>query len=266
VRRPPHAPWHDGPPRFAVGLKPIPPERWLTPDTEAHALDEKRRLLAEPDRVYRCAPESDPAAREAAAMVHAVAGGDNGADAPLLSAAAHVSDDLIVMIPGTDGQWRAGALALCAPTFFSLERASGESLHGLHGPVPGGDGLARRIARIFDNLPADAVLERFNWTLQAGAERFLPHAAPMRAVAGATPDDAAAEVLHVRVERQTIRRLPETGAVLFTIRICLDPVCALDESDRQAVAAAWRGAGEDARAYKGWDRIDRLAQAWFTAG
>ncbi len=266
MRRPPHAPWHDGPPRFAVGLKPIPPERWLTPDTEAHALDDKRRLLADPSRVHRCAPEAEPAAREAARMVHAMAGGAMDSDAPLLSAASAVSDDLIVMIRDGDGQWRAGALALCAPTFFSLERASGESLHELHGPVPGGDGLARRIARIFDNLPQDAVLERFNWTLQAGAERFLPHAAPMRALADATPDADAAEALHVRVERQTIRRLPETGAVLFTIRICLDPAAALEESDRAAIAAAWRGAGEDARAYKGWERIDRLARAWFTAG
>lgn len=264
MSRPPHAPWFNGPPRFNVGLAPIAREHWLIPDTEAHVLPDKRARLARPETCYRAADWARAAEHEAARRILDHTGGALNDASPLLSAAARVSDDLVVIARGRNGAWRAGALVLCAPTFFSIDRAFDDSLTGLHGPVPGGARLANRIGRIFDNLADGLVLERFNWTLQAGDQRFVPDAAPMRARADAAPAEQAKDTLHVRVERQTITRLPETGAVVFTIRICLDPVSALDDEDRAGIARAWRGASGEGRAYKGWDRLDRLAEAWFS--
>ena len=67
------------------------------------------------------------------------------------------------------------------------------------------------------------------------------------------------------MERQTITRLPGAGAVLFTIRVCLDPVAALEPEDRRALASAWRGLGPDGRAYKGWAALEALVEAAFNA-
>lgn len=263
VRRPPHRPWRDGPPRFTVGLTPIDAAHWLRPDTETHVLTEKQARLNQPETCYRAAPEAFEAETEAAWAVAGAAGAPApGTDAPLADAARAVSDDLVVMIPG-GGEWRCGALVLTAPTFFSIDHAFGRGLDALHGPVPDGAKLARRIGRVFEHLQPGQPLERFNWTLQAGAERFLPDAAPMRALADRTDAADAADMLHVRVERQTVMKLERTGAVLFTIRICLDPVRALGGPDLDAIAAAWRDVSPEGRAYKGWDRIDRLARAWF---
>ncbi|MGY6662131.1 MAG: heme-dependent oxidative N-demethylase subunit alpha family protein [Glycocaulis sp.] len=259
-----HTPWRDGPPRFAVGLKPIPPESWLVPDTQAASLPERRSLLANCALTSFEAAPAGPAAREAAARAigHLQ---DAGMDAPELAEglpalwqlAHHVSDDLVVMMPGRDG-WYVGAAVLTSPTFFSLPHAAGKTLHALHQPVPGGDQLASRIARVFDHVRPGQVLERFNWTLQAGDDRFTPDGAPLRARAlTAKPGDAEA-LLHVRVERQTIRKLEESGAVLFTIRICLDPVAALDAKEKAALGAAWHGADDAARGYKKWAVLDHL--------
>ena len=49
-----------------------------------------------------------------------------------------------------------------------------------------------------------------------------------RLLAGIDPATAA-DNLFIRVERQTVRKAPKTGAVLFTIRIWRHPLSALQE-------------------------------------
>lgn len=265
--RPPWRPWRDGPPRFAVGLKPIPEEGWLLPDTEAFSLPDRHQLLTDRSLVSFEAGGASMAAAEAArlALDHLRAGGLLAAgirgDVPGLWQLAHyVSDDLVLMMPDEDG-WRVGAAVLTSPTFFSLPHAAGKTLQELHAPVPGGDGLAARIARVFDHVRSGQVLERFNWTLQAGPDRFTPDGAPLRARALEADVTQADALLHVRVERQTIRKLPQSGAILFTIRICLDPVAKLDAKEKAALGAAWYAADNEARHYKKWAALDHLVAA-----
>ncbi|MFN3834478.1 MAG: heme-dependent oxidative N-demethylase subunit alpha family protein [Glycocaulis sp.] len=262
AQRPPFTPWRDGPPRFIVGLKPIGAERWLLPDSEAHSLPARRTLLQDREKTSFQDDRARNAAREAARRLGDALGLDDPAgDAhPLWQMAHHVSDDLVLMMPGADGWW-VGAAVLTSPTFFSLPHAAGKTLHKLHGPVPGGDQLAARIARVFDHVRPDQVLKRFNWTLQAGEERYTPDGAPLRARAKAAGQDEADALLHVRVERQTITKLDDSGAVLFTIRICLDPVSALSTEEKAALAAAWHGAEAPARDYKKWAVLDHLVAA-----
>ncbi|MCC5995456.1 MAG: DUF3445 domain-containing protein [Oceanicaulis sp.] len=262
MNRPPHAPWRAGAPRFTVGLRPIDPASWLFPDSEAHVLNWKAGLLARPQEVWRQAPDAGPAADEAAAMVCAEAGAPEGG---LIAAARLVSDDLVVMTRGDDGRWLTGAIVLSAPTFFSVDHAFGRDLTALHGPVPDGEALAARIARVFDAVRPGQVLQRFNWTLQWGGARFTPDAAPLRAAAAAAPETQARAHLHVRVERQTVVKLPGIGAVLFTIRVCLDPVRAFAADEIAALAQAWRGLGPEGRSYKGWAALERHAQAVFAS-
>lgn len=207
----------------------------------------------------RQAPDSDAAAAEAARLVSAATGLPAE---DLLSASALVSDDLVVM-KKPQGAWLCTALTLTAPTFFSIDHAFGRALSAMHGPVPDGARLARRIARVFDGLQPGAVLERFNWTIQCGEDRHTPDAGPLRARTKTLALTEAEAVLHLRVERQTIRKLPQTGAVLFTIRVCLDPLTAIPATDRPALAKAWRALGVEGRTYKRWDVMERLTEAVF---
>lgn len=262
MRRPPHTPFRAGAPRFTPSLRPIDPAAWLIPDTEAHVLDWKAALLADPARVHRRAPGAGPAAAEAARTVEAAAGRRETGD--LVAASAHVSDDLVVM-EATPAGWVCTALTLSAPTFFHIDTVFGRDLSALHAPVPGGARLSRRISRVFDHLRPGQVLERFNWTLQPGDARHTPDAGPLRTLARTAPPQAGPDLVHLRVERQTIRRLARTGAVLFTIRVCIDPAAALGREDRAALAAAWRALGPDGRGYKGWDALEPLVRALFDA-
>jgi len=256
MRRPPFLPFLEGAPSFAVGLRPIPLERWLTPDWERDCLPEKRALIAGGGaEVLGEAENAAIPAREAARLVAAAVGGEAET---LAEAAELVSDDLVVM-QRRGGLWAATALVLCAPTFFTAAEALGKSLTALHAPVPAADpGVAARVARVFDHLTPDVILERFNWTVQAGPERHTPSIHPLLARAAALGPEATADLLHLRVERQTIRRLPATGGVLFTIRVSLDPLAeALAEpAARAAFEAAWREAPPEVRAYKRWAALD----------
>jgi hypothetical protein len=253
-------PFRDGPPTFTVGLRPIPMERWLTPDDQAGWLAGKSKVL---DREGSAVLGAIDGSRAGQAEVAALAADALGAPAPDFAAASRlVSDDLCLM-ERRDRGWTLTAASLCSPTYFRLDHALGRTLHELHEPVPGGEQLANRIARVFDGLRDGLVLERFNWTVQAGPERYTPTRKPLHErAAGASLHEAAA-LLHLRVERQTIRRLPQTGGVLFTIRIRLDPLAGLLEAraDAEAFAAAWATASADARRYKGWQVYDRLVAA-----
>ena len=266
ARRPPYLPFLSGPLSLAPGLKPIVPELWLFPDTEAHVLADKRALMqAQRDDVYGARDGSELAALELAAAVHAVAGpaGDIWASA-LEAAASTVSDDLCVLIKDGDGLWRLEAASLCAPTFWQLSEKLGAPLGGLHGPVPGANpDMVARIHRMFDALRPGQVLERFNWTVQPGAERFTPSQTGFKARAAGMSEAGALDGLWLRVERQTISKLEISGAVVFTIRVSIDPLRAALAGPGHAAAfqASWDGIDPVLADYKGWPHYERLVRA-----
>ena len=229
MRAPPYLPFLSGPASLVPGLKPIAAENLIAPDTEADAwLPEKRQIMKDRrDEVFFSALPDEMLEEAANHVTQHLPPSDEDWPTPLEAASARVSDDLCLLQRGEDGLWRLEAASLVAPTFWLLAEKAGQPLGGLHEPVPGANpGLVSRIARMFDALRPGQVLERFNWTVQAGNARFTPSAAPLKALAAATPEEAALDVLHLRVERQTISKLPETGLLLFTIRIAVDPLVA----------------------------------------
>lgn len=259
-----HAPWAEAAPDFAIGLRPIEAAHWLEPGGADPA--RKDALLAsDPASVWGETEGSRPAQAEALAMVEASVGARAQAGMPPLWAASRLVADDLCLMEKRDGAWRLTALSLCSGSFFTADDALGKSLEALHGPVPGfGDRFLKRVERIFDALQPTAVVERRNWTVVNADELYLPRSAPVRdRIAAIDPADAG-QALFLRVERQTLRRLPATGALLFTIRIWRHPLADLvAEPERLAAfAAAWRGAAPDFRAYKGAAAYDALVAAF----
>lgn len=85
-----------------------------------------------------------------------------------------------------------------------------------HAPVAGyGATLARPVDRFFDQLKPGRLVWRLNWGIVDSPARFQPVALPAPAPITAA---SAGEQLWLRVERQTLRKLPQTEAVVFTIR------------------------------------------------
>src|SRR5579864_4904820 len=199
----------EAPPDFAIGLRPIAVEAWLE-GGEADPAARKDPLIATRREVVWAETEgSRPGQAEVLALVAAagVSVEPRPELPPLLAAARAVPDDLCLM-EKRDGDWRLTALCLCAGTYFTAAEVIGKPLAGLHAPVPGFEGrFLARVARIFDALQPDVVLERRNWTIMAGDDLFAPDGEAIRARISEIAPDAAAEAVFVRVERQTIRKL-----------------------------------------------------------
>jgi dimethylamine monooxygenase subunit A len=252
-----HTPYDGSAKPFTIGLKPLAPAQWLEVDHFRDAyLAEKRRLYAEiPGKVLVAEDETEAAQQEVLELIAghlrryfpALDADASTGGSPLHAASLLVQEDLVLMRRGDDG-WRLAAASLCFPSSWSLEEKFGRPLQDIHTPVPGfgrGTRTADIIHRIFDNLGVEQPVERLNWSLQAGADLYQPlsniarvdraQARPSR-----FPEADVAANAFIRVERQTLRRLPKSGDILFTIRIYLDPMPVLERhAERAALAASF---------------------------
>ncbi|MDE2486603.1 MAG: DUF3445 domain-containing protein [Alphaproteobacteria bacterium] len=265
---PVHRPWEDAA-DFSIGLRPIAPEAWLE-GGEADPAPRKDALLASAgDLVWAEVVASREGQSEVLELVEAALGpGEPRRDLPPLLAAARRTPDDLCLMEKTQGAWRLTALSLSAGTFFTASEVVGKSLAELHGPVNGfSERLLTRVQRIFEGLRPDLVLERRNWTVVNSTELHTPDPAPIRARIGEIDLRDAGQALQIRVERQTLRRLPRTGGAVFTIRVHLAPLASLaDRPERLAAfARAWRSATPEFRTYKRFDLYDGLVDAFLAS-
>jgi hypothetical protein len=235
-------------PAFTIGVKPLGIEDWFEIGSDlAHYLGEKHRLEAiHGDALFMAEPETEAAQREVldlaatylperyphfykkSAAGIAIGPGETevatgqSALPPLRRAAHLVPDDLVLMRRGDDG-WRIAAASLCFPSSWSLAEKFGRPLHEVHAPVPGFGGGTRNaqlIARMFDNLKVELPVWRQNWSLYGDDDLHHP-----KSKSGQTDIPGQyGDALFLRRERQTLRKLPASGDIVFTIAIHIDPV------------------------------------------
>jgi hypothetical protein len=260
--RPLHAPYAGRNRPFTIALSPLDPSDWIEVDDRREAdLAEKAAIIAREADVVRAEPgmaAAEEEVRERIAAHLAARGIPAGPPAPdgsspLVEAALMVQDDLVLMRRGPEG-WRLASAVLAFPSSWSLAEKFGRPMDGIHADVPGWAGpMGVRVARIFDHLAPDAPVWRLNWSLQSGGGLRQARA---KQVVNHGPDRDPDAALLVRVERQTLVKLPHSGDILFTIKVMLDPVDAFrrhSEGARLAGALADQLAGlsADQLAYKG---------------
>ena len=108
---------------------------------------------------------------------------------------------------------------------WSLDFDIGMRFHEWHAPVPMAHdmGVFDRALKFLLNLQLGAPVRRFNWTMTIDplldtAPETYPIWGPTRA--SLTPDTVGAR-MHLRVELQTLIRLPRSNAIVFPIRCYL---------------------------------------------
>lgn len=145
-----------------------------------------------------------------------------GHDDPLAAAGLSVQEDLCLLQQrGT--AWYLDAAFVCFPSRWRLADKIGRPLVEVHAPTDGYvDHLAPRVDRLLGHLSGRPVLRR-NWFVHPDPSLHQPSAPVSDPV---VPAVRALEGLHLRSERQTLRRL-DCGWVLFTIRIQHDPLSTL---------------------------------------
>jgi dimethylamine monooxygenase subunit A len=206
--------------RHRLGIFPVEISNWLLRDAEFDlTVQLKKKLLAtRRSEVVGLQPGGDEVAEEAAQLVSAWAGvelASRGIDA-LVEASLLVADDLAVLQPikSHDGseQLLLNAAVVCCPSRWMLSEKMGHNMLAIHEPVAKyADHVGAAVDTYFQRLTVEKPVWRSNWIIQDHPALFQPQIPTGPLVK--TPDE-----LWIRMERQTLRRLPKTGGILFTIR------------------------------------------------
>jgi hypothetical protein len=246
-----HLSFEPGPYRMAMGLIALPESEMIELDDRyADEMAQRRALLAEQfDEVFAAVPGSEAArravldrlaaylperfpawfARDGARLHNRLTGETWDLEAlpadPLVIAARLVQEDLCIVEPDAEGNVLLTAGVVCFPSRWRLVEKIGRPLPTVHERVPFyGDRLARPVDRFMTMIRPGKLAMRLNWSLledpalfQLGGKFRTDHNAAI------TPANAG-EALFVRVERQTLSRLPDSTAVLFTIRVHVYPL------------------------------------------
>lgn|GEM_PF-325147 len=212
-----------------IGLAKLSEAEWLQPSPDLTA--RAQTFDAHPESV-QLTPEAEAPARELAAM-RGVTGGLEGA-------ARSAWEDMCLLLPreGEDIYRLIGA-AVAFPTDWNPADKMGLPLASLHGTIHGyEDQLASGVDRFMTRLKPGAIYGRCNWFVSpTPALRWIAQGPPEQEFAHVTADNAGG-TLFIRSERQTLRRLPQTGAVLFTIGVYVSPLGALSPANIARMAKA----------------------------
>lgn len=253
----------DGPWKLAMGLNALESDDWLWRDAGfAAETAERGRLLAEHrNEVLAELPGAAGAVAELVAMVRAFFALAPAAGM-LADLARLAQEDFCLLQKQADGQYALTAAILCFPAHWRLGEKLGRPLREIHAPVPGfAARLAGPVDRFLANLAVERPVWRANWSVVEDPALFHPHARVPRA--DLTPEQAG-EQLWLRVERQTLRRLPETGAVVFTIRTLVRPLVEIAAMPgvAGAMAARLRELEPGMAGYKGLPGFREPLLAW----
>ena len=239
----------------AMGLKPLSVSEWIQIDKEfAPQLKRKEELLASRyEDVFVSLPDSQPAQQEVLELtcehllqhfstIYQLQGSSiyntktnqswNFSDFepnPLDLAARLIQEDLSLMMPGEQGYYLAAA-SVCFPQRWNLREKLGLPMTRIHQAVPDyGKKLAQPVDSVFDRLKEDYPGLRFNWSVLNSSELYLQSGKHKSQINPDITAENAGEKLWLRVERQTIRRMPTSRGVLFTIRTYRYPLAQIAE-------------------------------------
>lgn len=292
----PYRPFRYGPKyNVTMGLRSVKHEDWIELDSDfpRYHADKQRRIT---DRGRKCcdtAPEAYPAAVE---LLEELAeylparypslyrrtekGLDNLwsgesfdvtarplAEDPMAMCARLVQDDLAIMIEREDGEYYLLAGAILLAGFWRLTDKFGMPLSEIHtsGSVPQyKEKLEKGMMNFFRRLKPEELMARNNYFMQVDDELAWSRSIgdeDSAEVSWSTADkDRAIEHHHFRSERQTLRRLPRSGGVVFTIRTYFEPVKKIAEEDHVPgrLASAVRSWGDDVSRYKGKEKYGEV--------
>ena len=253
------APWLDPVAWRLPGTRPLDPAEWLR-ISDAYAGQMALRdgmIESRRDEVHALLPEARAAAEECLDLVlaHCAAQAEydvgegrvlrpDGVAAPvsrsspLLTIGRLVQEDVCILQNTGGGEHVLTGAILCFPASWTLAEKIGRPLTRIHRPVDAYDPeIASRVQRMFDRMRPETPLWRANALVYDHPRLFSPksEASGDRHVSGTGR--------YLRSERQTLRKLPESGAVVFTIHTVVLDVDDLAPEARATLTRVTRGHG-----------------------
>lgn len=295
-------PWQGRETPLQMGLRACSTDDWLdrgdlfgrADDFHAQIAEKNRLLDTQLSAVYAALPGSEQACLETCQLVaEALArsswqalskpadrspvpskqtGSDAGGlsstqkDMPMLvNLSRQIAEDLLLLAPvdtqSEQREWSLQAALLAFPSHWQLADKIGRPMAEIHVPVPEYQArLDKPVNRFLSAIQTGTVSVRHNWTLQIDNHLHTPsrNAAPL-----ANITDVPTR-LCVRVERQTFRKLPDTGWIIFAIRSYIAPLmCWSDQpAALQELTRILQNFSPAMRQYRGVEHYEYWLRKW----
>lgn len=243
-----------------LGIQPLELSHWIEPgDDRSYQLTEKQRLVAQyPKQVIAMHEGALDACLELEQTLrqyllehwpqlykqqgscfhilpHGLEFNTQDIKAPLENIAQYVQEDFCLLSAKAPVLLEAGCL--CFPSRWSLLDKMGKDTFGIHKPVPGfASTIGKPTQTFLERIREEGPVWRLNWTIHDSDELFCPKADehPLEL----TVETVLARTF-LRMERQTLRRLPQTKYVVFSIRTYVVPMPqVIANSERKQILTA----------------------------
>lgn len=179
-----------------------------------------------------------------------------------------IEEDFIILLKdssrehekdGTEYFFKGGIFAFAAG--FDPKDRFNTPLSYIHHPIPGYESKLKVLMnRFFARIEPGQFVTRSNFSVQTHSKYYVDdankgHNTPESHIQVPIPYETLdfERQVHYRSERQTLTKLPELGAVVFTIRTYLHPMCEIKKEPKEVaerLVGAIRGFPDDISQYK----------------
>ncbi|KAJ9368427.1 hypothetical protein DTO282E5_6895 [Paecilomyces variotii] len=270
-----------------MDVRKLDQHNWLTMDK--NYMDEHRvraRLLeAEKPKVFQVLPESREACTEALTEVVAflcerypwmfestkkdketavhnkktgetfIFGGPNSSMEPLEVAVRLSMEDLSILIKNADDEYYLAASGSLFPVGWAVAERIGWTVTQLHSPVPlWKEQVSASVSKFLARLTPESPMERSNYFVELKGPNEGLYSTLFRpdGLSEATPSPRPCDII-IRRERQTFRKLPQSGALLFGVKTTLTTLEELPREELHNLVREMETWPEEVASYKGKD-------------
>ncbi|KNG90475.1 hypothetical protein ANOM_001272 [Aspergillus nomiae NRRL 13137] len=138
----------------------------------------------------------------------------------------NVPEDFGMMLrDDTTGNYFLRAGVICSSLGWDLGTKIGLQLHQIHDPVPEyKEKMQFSMDRYFTKMPTDKPIQRGSWGLEVGQPLYMPKGDPHEKLRLYQDPNIQLEDCYLRVDWQTLRRLPLSGSIVFNFKALFTPV------------------------------------------
>ncbi|KAI2628585.1 hypothetical protein GGR54DRAFT_352098 [Hypoxylon sp. NC1633] len=145
---------------------------------------------------------------------------------PLLILLDNVPEDFGIMLRHPENGYyffRAGMI--CSALGWNVGTKIGMQLHEIHQPIPDyKEKMQFSMDRFFSKMPASKPIQRGSWGLEVDQPLYMPPGDPHESYRDIQDKTLTRSRIHLRVDWQTLRRLPLSGAVVFNFKALFTPL------------------------------------------
>lgn len=160
----------------------------------------------------------------------------------------NVPEDFLITLPNAQtGIYHMRAGVSCSAVGWTMQDKIGKPLSEIHGPVPDykekmefsmdrcAQSMVYRLShhrlltgklssRYFTKMPLDKPIQRGSWGLEIGQPLFCEPSDPHLSLRSTQSPTLTPHDIHLRVDWQTLRRLPSSRAIVFNFKALFTPM------------------------------------------